>query len=207
MKKYFITGLITLTPLVLTILIFVFLFDFFTQPFLGLVENILKSFDSNISEGIIRFISRIVIFIFLLGLIFLLGVIGRWFLFKSFLNATNKLFSKIPVVKTIYRVLKDIMSAFFSPEGRKAFKAPAMVPFPNEKSYAVGFSSGDIPKECLEKLPNPSYTSVFIPTAPHPISGYMIMVANEKVHNIPMTNEEVVKFTVSCGVVIPEEKK
>jgi uncharacterized membrane protein len=136
--------------------------------------------------------------------IFLLGIIARWFFVKSLINLANKILSKIPLVKTIYKSLKDIISSFIAQE-RKAFTKTAMVAFPSDSSYCVGFESGDIPKQCQDKVKE-KLKSVFLPTAPHPISGYLIMAPEDKVHSIDMTNEEAVKFTVSCGLIIPEEE-
>ena len=205
MKKSLITGLIIVMPITLTILLFVFLINFFTNPFVDLVRPIVSSW--HIAEPeIITLIARVVSLILVCLSIFLLGVIARWFFIRPLIKWSNVVLSKIPVVKSIYKVTKDIVSAFFSPEGRKAFKYPVMVPFPLEKSYCVGFASGEVPKECLDKS-KIELSPIFIPTAPHPISGYLVMVPKDKVSDIAMTNEEAVKFTVSCGVIVPEEIK
>jgi len=204
MKKSFVTGLIIIMPIILTILLFVFLVDLFTTPFLDSIEPFLAS-KIHLDPTIISFIARIIILFFLFVFILFLGFIARWFFIRPLIKWGNAIIERIPIIKFIYRVTKDIISAFFSPEGRKAFNRPVMLPFPFKDSFSVGFYSGSIPKECIEKS-KADLSPVFIPTAPHPISGYLIMVAKEKVKEIKMTNEEAIKFTVSCGVVVPEEK-
>ena len=52
-------------------------------------------------------------------------------------------------------------------------------------------------------MKNPSFRS-FAPTAPHPISGFLFLVPEKDVHDVEMTNEEVLKFLVSCGMIVPD---
>jgi uncharacterized membrane protein len=209
MKKYLIAGLITLLPLILTIMIFVFLIDLFTAPFLSLFIDVLSKYSNNFpilkSTTVITAISRILIIIMLIIFIFILGVLARWFFIRSLINLTNKILSKIPLVKSVYKTLKDIISSFMAQE-RKAFTKTIMVPFPSEESYCIAFESGEIPKECQDKIKE-KLKPVFVPTAPHPISGYLIMVPADKLNDIEMKNEDAVKFTVSCGLILPGDKE
>jgi uncharacterized membrane protein len=206
MKKYLVTGLIILMPLVLTILILVFLIDFFTAPFLDAVRNFILNQDLPIALplGLVTTIARIVIIIGIVVLIFLLGIVTRWFFFRSIINATNKLLSKIPFVKSIFNITKDIFSAFVTTGARKAIKTPVIINFPSESIYAVGFETGEIPLSCQKHIKE-ELTPVFVPTAPHPISGYLMFVKSDKIKKIDMTVEEAIKFTVSCGMILPEE--
>ncbi|NGX56107.1 MAG: hypothetical protein K1060chlam5_00342 [Candidatus Anoxychlamydiales bacterium] len=209
MKKYLIAGLIILLPLALTIMIFIFLVDLFTSPFLNVVTSFLTQFKTTIpllnNPMFATFISRILIIIMLVVFIFILGVITRWFFFKTIMNWTNKILSKIPFVKSIYNSLKDIISSFLSKEGSKAFKHTILIPFPTKDSYCIGFESGDVPQECQEKI-DKKLKPVFLPTAPHPISGYMFFVGEDEALDIDIKNEDAVKFTVSCGLILPGEK-
>lgn len=207
MRKYLIAGLIILLPLVLTVFVVVFLVDLFTAPFINLMTDYLSHFKSTItildSQAFLTFIARILVLILLCIAIMFLGAIARWFFIKGLISFTNKFFSKIPFIKSIYNITKDILSAFFSPEGRKAFQKPIMTNFPNEKTLCLGFISGEIPKECKEAV-DKKLTPVFLPTAPHPISGYLLMVPDDQLKEIDMTNEDAVKFTVSCGMILPQ---
>jgi len=205
MKKYFITGLITLMPIFLTIAIFIFLFDLFTAPFLSLIESGLLKLQptKTFSPILITIIARVIAFILICVFVFMLGLVARWFFISSLINWTNKILSKIPFVKTIYKVTKDISEAFANRKEKKLFTNPAMVNFPSPFSYAVGFQTGSVPSEC-QKHVDKTLTPVFVPTAPHPISGYLVFVDEEKLKRIEMTNEEAIKFTVSCGIITPE---
>jgi len=204
MKKYLFSGLIILLPLTLTVWLFWYLLDLFTNPFLEPIMVHLQDVFPGLTENSLTFLSRMVILIGIVIFTFLLGVIVRWFFIRSLFSLTQKLLSKIPVLKTIYRISKDIAEAFFSDKKEEAFRYPVAAPFPSEKSYTVSFSTGTVPPCCQEKVQE-KLTCVFVPTAPHPISGYLLLLPENLVHKLEMTNEEAVRFTVSCGLVTPEK--
>lgn len=203
MKKYFITGLIILMPVALTLLIIGFLFNFFTTPFIQIIEPLLMRLPFEIPSNFILFISRLLALLFLVAFIFLLGAFMRWFLGKHLLSIANRILYRIPFIRTVYKVSRDVISALFSTDGKKAFKHPVIIPFPERPTFALGFQAGDVAKECQEKVPVP-LISVFMPTAPHPISGFLFLIPEKDVYKPEMTNEEAFKFLVSCGMIHPE---
>ncbi len=207
MKKHLLTGFVILLPVALTIMIIVFLFDLFTEPFVNivgpLVDLLQKKGNVVLPHGLTLFISRLLSLIFLCVFIFILGVVTQLFLVKIVINWANQVLFRIPFIKTVYKVSRDIFAALFSSEGKKAFKRPVMIPFPSKPNHCVGFEAGEVARECKEKIKTP-VVSVFVPTAPHPISGFLFLMPETDVHSIDMTNEEVVKFLVSCGMIVPE---
>lgn len=207
MKKHLITGLIILLPVALTLMIIFFLFDFFTEPFVTIVGPLVDLLQAKLNivlpQELILFISRLLSLIFLCIFIFFLGVVTQLFLVKVIIKWANLLLFRIPFIKTVYKVSRDIFAALFSSEGKKAFKRPVMIPFPSKPNHCLGFEAGEVAEECREKVKTP-LVSVFVPTAPHPISGFLFLIPETDVQNIDMTNEQVVKFLVSCGMILPE---
>ena len=210
MRKAFITGLIILLPVALTLMIIFFLFDFFTGPFVPIVSALLSQIEAKLHftlpPGLDLFISRLFALILLSIFILLLGAAARWFLIRKFLHGTHLLISRIPLIKSVYKVSREVFHALFSGEGKKAFKDPVIFPFPSPPAYAVGFHVGEVAQECQEKVDTP-LISVFMPTAPHPISGFLFLVPERDVRKIEMMNEEVFKFLVSCGMIHPPGEK
>lgn len=207
MRKYLITGLVILLPIALTLMVIVFLFDFFTEPFITLVHPLVGLIQAKahvaLPHGITLFLSRLLSLIFLCIFILLLGVVTQLFLVKTIIKWSNAILFRIPLIKTLYKVSRDIFAAFFSVDGKKAFKRPLMIPFPSEPNYCLGFEAGEVTQEIKEKI-GVSLVSVFIPTAPHPISGFLFLIPETDAHAVDMTNEDVVKFLVSCGLILPE---
>lgn len=210
MKKYLLTGFVILMPVALTLMIIVFLFDLFTGPFVPIVSAILEVFESifnfHLPHGIALFISRLFAAVLLVLLILVLGALARWFLMKNVFQIGHNIISRIPFINTVYKVSKDIFGALFSSEGKKAFKRPVLIPFPHPPSFSLGFQAGEVAEEIQKKLKTPAI-SVYMPTAPHPISGLLFIVPEKDVHAIEMDNEEAVKFLVSCGMIHPGSAK
>lgn len=198
-KKYLITGLVILLPLALTLMILFFLVDFFTSPFVHIVEKFIFA-KAALPNSLVIFISRILALILLAVFILLLGIVARWFIIKNIISGTNSILSRIPLIKTIYKISRDVISALFSLNGKKAFKHPVMIPFPHRPSYSMGFQAGEVAEEIRNTIKTP-LVSVFAPTAPHPITGFLFLIPEKDVYKLDMTNEEAVKYLVSCGLI------
>ena len=127
MKKYLITGFIALLPLALTLIIANWLFNLFTAPLAGIMESAIIAYEDHLHLGperhtyLVLFLSRFLALILLLVLIFILGICGHKFLNKFLLKIPEILFSRIPIVRTIFRLSQDITKAVFS-EDKKKFR-------------------------------------------------------------------------------------
>ncbi|MBU6382978.1 MAG: DUF502 domain-containing protein [Verrucomicrobia bacterium] len=207
MKKYLLTGLVILLPVALTVMIILFLFDLFTEPFVNLVGPLVNLLQQkahiHLPQELTLLLSRILSLILLCAFILFLGFITQLFLVKTLIQWGNNILFRIPFIKTVYKVSRDIFAALLATDGKKVFKHPVMIPFPCKPNYCLGFESGELAQECKEKLKE-AMVPVFIPTAPHPISGFFFFIPASDVHRVEMTNEEVVKFLVSCGMILPK---
>ncbi len=210
MKKYFITGLIILLPLAVTIAIIAFIVNFLTQPFMGFMTHLLGDFRVVnhgflflSSEQTIRYGSQFLILIGLLFTTVLLGMVTRWFLFKGLLNLSDQILHRIPVVNKVYKTSQEIIKTLFASD-RNSFKKVVMVPFPYPDSFAIGLIARESPKECSDYAKEP-LVSVLIPTTPNPTTGYLLMYKESEIIHLNMRPEEAIKYIVSCGVIIPEE--
>jgi uncharacterized membrane protein len=203
MRKYLLTGLIVLLPLVLTLMILSFLFNFFTTPIAPIVTRLVT--ELSLPEGLALFLSRLLSLLFLCLFILFLGFFARYFLFKNAMSLGHKLMLRIPFVKSVYKVSREVISALFSSDGKQAFQQTVMMPFPHSPHFSIGFSAGPAAEECQKKTGKP-LIAVFAPTAPHPISGFLFLVDPKDIKNIDMTKEDALKYLVSCGVIIPSSK-
>ena len=188
-----------------------YLFDLFTNPLYHFIETFLIWYERK--QGIIlaghdtlvHFMSRVAALILTFFFIVILGYFGRKFFFHSLMKAANKLIFKIPIVGTLYRLTKDITKAMLSSD-QKTFKESVLIPFPYKETYSVGFITGDVPETLKELVPSIDVT-VFVPTAPHPISGYVLFSPRSLLKTMEVSVEDTFKFLVSCGVIHPPEKK
>lgn len=209
MKKYFFTGFITLLPLTLTIVLVVWLFNLLTEPFIGITETFIISLEKRFgmsletTSSLIAFLSRVFALIFLIILIFFLGICGQRFFTRFFLKIIDKIFSRIPFVRTIYRLCLDITKALFA-DTKKTFKQTVLVPFPHQEVLSIGFLTGETP-EALKKDNALTDFAIFVPTAPHPMSGFVLLTPKQLVRPVDVSVEDAFKFLISCGVIHPGE--
>jgi uncharacterized membrane protein len=173
MRKHLLAGLILLLPLVLTLMIISFLFNFFTTPIAPLVSRLVT--ELSLPEWMAHFLSRLLSLIVLVLFILCLGFVARHFLFKNAMRLGNRLMLRIPFVKSVYKVSREVVSALFSSEEKKAFQQAVLMPFPHSPHFSMGFSAGPAAEECQQKTGKP-LIAVFAPTAPHPISGFLFLV-------------------------------
>lgn len=203
MKKTFLTGLIILSPIAITVLIIRFCLDILTEPFIGFFQDLLPS--TSPRNGFLLLLSRLAIILGLFLLTLLLGYLGRVFIVKWFFGKMDKLMHRIPLIKGIYSISREVAHNFFQTE-KKPFKGSIVLPFPHAHSKALGFLTGDVP-QAVQDHSEEKLSSVFVPTAPHPVSGFVVMVKDTEFYPANMTTEEVFKFLISCGLYEKEEIK
>ncbi len=203
MKKYFLTGLVTLLPLAVTIWIVQFLVNFLTKPFIGLVTMLTDRLPIA-SPQLIRTISQIFILIGLFLFIFFLGFVARKFFFNQLIRLGDRILEKIPLVNKVYKTSKDIVKSIFGSKER-SFAQVVLLPFPYKGAHCIGLIAKDSPRTCSD-AEKQELVSVFIPTTPNPSTGFLVMCPKAELILLDMKTEEAIKYVVSCGVIQPDGK-
>jgi uncharacterized membrane protein len=199
-KKYFVTGLVILLPVAVTVAIITFVINFLTAPFVGFFEQLLTDTQLYAAhKGIVHFILQIFFLATLFGLTLLLGFLARMVVFKSMLSLYDYILHRIPVIKTIYKTAQQVIKTLLGGQSR-SFKQVVMAPFPTNGSYAIGLVSGTAPQSSLMAT-GKSLITVFIPTTPNPTSGFLILYDEREVIYLDMKVENAIKYIISCGVL------
>lgn len=200
MKKYFITGLVILLPVALTLAIVAFVFNLLTVPFLGIVKTIFGSLALN--DTLQVFIAQILILLCLFLFTILLGAVTRWFFVRWLLKFAEYIVHKIPLVSSIYRTCQDVISTMFA-SSSNSFKQVVLVKFPSPGTLSVGLvTRDDLPN--LTGDPNQQHVAVFVPTTPNPTSGFLILFKQEDLIYLDIKVEDAFKYIISCGLITPE---
>lgn len=186
LKRTIFAGLLAVVPLVLTISILKFLFNFLD----GITSPLLKSVNINIPGlGLVLTL----ILIYGLGLI-VTNVVG-----KRLFAWGEKLVTSIPLIKPIYSTIKQITSAF-SGANVKSFKEVIFIQYPKNETWTLAFVTGNsVNKDGVE------HCHLFVPTTPNPTSGVYIILPKNKTIPSGMTVEEGLKSIISGGVLAPKE--
>lgn len=147
--------------------------------------------------------SQLIILLGLALLILCLGIVAQWFFFHGLLSAGDRLLSKIPIVKKIYKVAKDLIQSLFMSDS-SSFQQVVMAPFPYQGSYVLGLVAARAPETCSDASGEEEMISIFLPTAPNPSTGFLIMRPKSELIFLEMHSKDALKYIISCGVVPPE---
>lgn len=135
-------------------------------------------------------------------LLTLLGAITTNLLGRSAVGFSDRLLTRIPIVRNIYSLFKQLFDTIQT-SNQSSFREMVLVEYPKRGTWAIGFVTAAIKGEIATKLPD-GYISVFVPTTPNPTSGFYMFVPKAEVIELDMSVEEGAKMIVSVGMVVPE---
>jgi uncharacterized membrane protein len=126
---------------------------------------------------------------------------------RTIVSYGEMMLDRMPVVRGVYRLLKQIFQTIFSKSGT-SFKRVGVIEFPRKGLYALVFVSGDPPYEVREKLGNgEALMTVFMPNAPNPTTGFVVFMPAKDVTLLDMPIEDGAKMIVSAGLVSPQQDR
>jgi len=185
------SGLVVLIPLVVTIAVIRFVFNFTSGILLPFLDPALATWPAwsraALSLGI------------LLLTIYVLGVIATQAVGRRVLALGEAIVLKVPFVKVVYSASKQVVATF---QGKKsqAFKSVVFVEFPHPGMRSIGFVTSRMRRE-----DGSEWNLVFVPTTPNPTTGFLQMIPVDRVQPADMTVEDGVKLVMSLGVLTPEQ--
>lgn len=145
------------------------------------------------------------VIIFLVFTIFV-GAVAKGFIGRSLLNRAEKIVDRMPVVRSIYNGLKQIVETILS-QSNSSFEKACLVEYPRRGIWAVAFVSTETKGEVLDKLPlEEQFLSVFLPTTPNPTSGFLLFVPRSDVIVLDLDVETAAKLVISAGLISPPSK-
>ncbi len=191
LRRYFLTGLVVIAPVGLTVIVLRWVFQ--------TLDDILGD-PLRVAIGV-----QIPGLGFLLLVLFILGV--GWIVHQAagrqLLHWWNTALVKFPLTGRIYNTVSQIVQTVVGSR-RKVFQRAVLVPYPTEDLWAVAFLTHETPAIISDAVGEPCI-NVFVPTTPNPTSGFMLLVPTRKVREIDMSIEEATKLVISAGSVLPSD--
>ena len=193
LKRYFITGLLTILPIFLTLYILIIIFRLIDNIFGKIINSYLKAAFGFSIPGLGFIMAILIILVTGFGVSHLLNkrvlpLIERWFL-------------KLPGVRQVYPSIKQIVGFIFSKD-KAVFKKVVLVEYPSKGIWSVGFMTNEGFREAQE-LTGQELVHVLIGSTPSPWSGFFILVPKNAVKFLRMSAEEGIKLIVSGGILKP----
>jgi len=185
-RNYFITGVVVLIPIGITIYLMLFI--------IRISSNIIPK-EINPNHYLPYNIPGVEILIAIVIITFI-GWLSLSFIGKRMLVIFNNLLKKIPILRTIYSAIVQMTETFTT--GDRNRKNVVLVEYPRKGSWAVGFATKENSGEMSNKTKK-NLVNVFIPTTPNPTSGFLLMFPKDEVIYLDLTFEEASKFIVSAG--------
>ena len=137
-----------------------------------------------------------------LAAIYLIGILVTNFVGRRLVNLGERFLLNIPIAKSIYGSVKQIMETF-SISSEDAGKKVVMVEYPKENVWSIGFVNGEI----FHPQNQGKLYSILIIAAINPASGFFVLVPEDKVLHLNISVEEAMKWIVSGGIVTPGQFK
>ena len=199
LRRDFLTGLVVLIPIVLTVYLVWSVIAFIDKVIIPIIPpkyNPLDLFEV--------YIPGLGVILFLIVTTFI-GSLASGFIGRQTINLGEKILLRTPIVSTVYNSIKQIIQAVFKPDGTN-FKQPCLVEYPRKGVWAVAFISTETYGEIKEKINQGSLVTVFLPTTPNPTSGFMLFVPKDDIIILDMSVEDAAKLINSAGLVMPDKK-
>jgi len=199
LRGYFLTGLIIVGPVAITVYVvwwFINLVDGWVKPLIPQAYLPETYLPVNVpGVGLIVGILALM----------LIGALTANLFGRTIVSYGEMMLDRMPVVRGVYRLLKQIFTTVFSKTGT-SFKRVGLIEFPRRGLYAVVFVSGDPPAEVKDKIGNgEKLMTVFMPNAPNPTTGFVLFMPAKDVTLLDMTIEDGAKLVVSAGLVAPPQ--
>jgi uncharacterized membrane protein len=199
LRNYFLTGLIVGGPLAITLYI--------TWWFIKLVDAWVKPFvpRAYLPESYLPFTIPGFGLIVALTALTLLGFLTANLVGRSFINLGETALDRMPVIRGIYRGVKQIFETVFKQDGN-SFRQVGLIEWPGEGLWSLCFITEPAQGALASALPGEEHLCVFVPCTPNPTTGYLVIMERSRVKEVDLTTDEAFKLLMSMGIIQPMDR-
>ncbi len=201
LRARFLTGLVVIAPVALTIWLIWTLIGWVDALVLPLIP-----YDLTPARYIgynLRGAGLIVFLVFTI----LVGSVARGLIGRTLIRLAESLVNRMPVVRSIYSGVKQIAETIFA-QSERSFETACLIQYPRKGIWAIGFISTTAKGEIANRAETGGeLMSVFLPTTPNPTSGFLLFLPKEDVIELDMSVEDAAKLVISAGLVYPNQIK
>jgi len=187
-SKTFLTGLITILPIVLTLYLLYWLLVSAESALGSVIRLVLPE---NLYWPGMGSIAGLVV-VFLVGLLMHAYVVRRLFAWGE------QILYRLPLIKSVYRAIRDFLD-YFSPDKKKEFEQVVAVSIGDTGMQVIGFVTQTVPEHLPEDFREEGSILVYLPLS-YMIGGYAVLMPRSAVRPLDMSMEEAMRFTLTAGV-------
>jgi len=201
-RNNIITGIFIVIPLGVTIWFGIIAFVFLTN-WAKAILDILPITEAYKNSSFLSIIVRISSLFILTAFLYSIGYIAKYTVGKKFISYTDKLMMKMPMLKTVYSTVSQIMDTIKSSK-TEMFTQVVMFEYPRKGIYSLGFiTNKNVSPKISEKLQK-EVVAVFLPTTPNPTSGFFLLVPKDECILLNIRIDEAMKIIISGGALQPK---
>ena len=197
LRSNFLTGLVLITPIILTIYLLWGVINFIDDKVVPWLPN-----KYNPSTYLGKDIPGLGVMTFLIFTT-IVGMVTKGFFGRQLIKFWESLVDRTPVFRSIYNALKQIAETVFT-KSDQTFKSACLVEYPRRGIWVVAFVSTITKGEIKEKINKDEILTVFVPTTPNPTSGFLLFIPKKDVIILKMSVENAAKLVISAGLVVPD---
>lgn len=191
LRRYLVAGLLVWVPLGITFFVIKFLLELMDRLLLLLPVAFRP-------ETVLGFTIPGFGLVLAITVLLVTGVIGANLLGRSVIRGWEGFLARIPLVRTVYSSVKQIISSLLS-TGSQSFRKVLLIEYPRKGIWTICFQTGPAANEIQAHL-DKECIMVFVPTTPNPTSGFVMAVPIEDTRELDMDIETALKLVMSLGI-------
>lgn len=201
LRNYFLTGLVVVGPVTITLYIawyVIHAFDSWVKPYIPNIYN---------PDSYLPFaLPGAGLLVAIVGLT-MIGALAANLFGRSIVSAGEMMLDRMPIVRNIYKAVKQIFESVVSATGtEQPFQKVGVMEFPSPGIFAIVFITAPATSQMQMVAPGDDLVAVFMPTHLMPPSGFTVFVPRAKVTLVDISVEDAAKIILSAGMVNPDSQ-
>ena len=195
-RRYFLAGILVTSLILITAYVTWMIITFIDAQVAGILPE-----SMDFTTKLPHQIPGLGLIISIIAITFI-GALTPGFIGRTLLKTGERILEKMPVVRSIYSAIKQIMETVMSTNS-ESFREVVLVEYPRKDIWVIGFVTGETKGE-VQTLNKEKLINVFIPTTPNPTSGFLLFLPKKDLIYMEMKVEDAVKMVISGGIVTPK---